>query len=265
MFGSSPNRVEADVGAWLLHCHRRVSNAFWRRMPLHSSGARRGEQAQRRCLRNEMAFRRKAGFNVKPNSGRISTTQSEARRDESSNAENEPSASNRSSRLAWPRSWGISGAWTNGKSRACVYERDLLLSSWLKRELPPRDYLLGSVMCTTSRWLVWGRPELEKLSSLSISPLLLPQGVSIPGLGSAGRPARVLYFDGELPAETFKERLQFIASRYGEDLNLYGYNRDALPDGEMPPFNTPDGEAWLWRKKGQNYKCSFSSLLFKTI
>jgi hypothetical protein len=47
----------------------------------------------------------------------------------------------------------------------------------------------------------------------------------------------VLYFHGELPAETFKERMQFIASRYGADQKLYGYNRDVLPDGEMPPFN----------------------------
>ena len=37
-----------------------------------------------------------------------------------------------------------------------------------------------------------------------------------------------MYFDGEMPAETFKERMELIASRYGPDLQLYGYNRDAL-------------------------------------
>jgi hypothetical protein len=33
---------------------------------------------------------------------------------------------------------------------------DLLLRAWLKRELPLRDYLLGNVFCTTSRWLIFG-------------------------------------------------------------------------------------------------------------
>jgi hypothetical protein len=129
-----------------------------------------------------------------------------------------------------------------------VRERDLLLSSWLKRELPPRDYLLGSVMCTTSRWLVWGETGVGKtLFALDLAAAIA-SGEPFLDWEAGKRPARVAYFDGELPAETFKERLQFIASRYGEDLNLYGYNRDALRDGEMPAFNSPEGEAWLWRE-----------------
>jgi hypothetical protein len=129
-----------------------------------------------------------------------------------------------------------------------VSEHDLLLSSWLNRDLPPRDYLLGNVMCTTSRWLVWGETGVGKtLFALDLASAVASGG-SFLGWEARGRPACVAYFDGELPAETFKERLQFIASRYGEDLNLYGYNRDDLHDGEMPPFNTPEGEDWLLRK-----------------
>jgi hypothetical protein len=64
----------------------------------------------------------------------------------------------------------------------------------------------------------------------------------------SGKRRRVMYLDGELPAETFKERLQIIAQRYGHDLELYAYNRDVLSDGEMPPLNTPAGEKWLWRE-----------------
>jgi hypothetical protein len=51
-----------------------------------------------------------------------------------------------------------------------------------------------------------------------------------------------------MPAETFKERMQLVAGEFGEDLILYGYNRDALGDGAMPPFNTEEGEKWLWRE-----------------
>jgi RecA-family ATPase len=129
-----------------------------------------------------------------------------------------------------------------------VCERDLLLSSWLQRELPPRDYLLGNIMCTTSRWLIWGETGVGKtLFALDLAAAVA-SGKSFLGWEARGRPARVSYFDGELPAETFKERMHFMASRYGEELNLYGYNRDVLPDGQMPPFNTPEGEAWLWRE-----------------
>ena len=35
-----------------------------------------------------------------------------------------------------------------------------------------------------------------------------------------------MYLDGEMPAETFKERMELIAQRYGSDITLYGYNRD---------------------------------------
>ena len=45
-----------------------------------------------------------------------------------------------------------------------------------------------------------------------------------------------MYLDGELPSETFKERMQLLASRYGASLELFGYNRDALGDDEMPPL-----------------------------
>jgi AAA domain len=39
---------------------------------------------------------------------------------------------------------------------------ELLLSSWLNLELPPRDYLLGSIMSTTSRWIVYGETGVGK-------------------------------------------------------------------------------------------------------
>jgi hypothetical protein len=39
---------------------------------------------------------------------------------------------------------------------------ELLLAAWLTRELPPRDYLLGNVFCTTSRWLIFGDTGVGK-------------------------------------------------------------------------------------------------------
>jgi hypothetical protein len=57
-----------------------------------------------------------------------------------------------------------------------------------------------------------------------------------------------MYLDGEMPVETFKERMELIAARYGRDLEFHGYNREDLGDGGMPPLNTPTGQAWLRRE-----------------
>jgi hypothetical protein len=125
---------------------------------------------------------------------------------------------------------------------------DLLLSEWLRREIPPRDFLLGNIMSTTSRWIVYGETGVGKtLFAMDMA------GATAAGEGflhwdGSGKRRRVMYLDGELPAETFKERLQIMAQRYGDDLELYAYNRDVLSDGEMPPLNTPTGEKWLWRE-----------------
>ena len=123
----------------------------------------------------------------------------------------------------------------------------LLVSAWLGRDLPPRDYLLGDVLCTTSRWLIFGETGIGKTLV----------GADIAGAVASGqaflnwearRPARVMYLDGELPAETFKERMQLIAARYGAEIPLWGYNRDVLDDDDLPPLNTPEGVAWLMRE-----------------
>ena len=127
---------------------------------------------------------------------------------------------------------------------ACSPRHHLLLSSWLTLKLPPRDYLFGNLLCTTSRWLIYGETGVGKtLFALELAgavasgkPFLAWEGI---------RRARVMYLDGEMPAETFKERMELVADQYGSTLELFGYNRDVLGDGEMPPLNTEAGEKWF--------------------
>ena len=40
--------------------------------------------------------------------------------------------------------------------------RNLLVSAWRKRQLPPRDYLLEGVLSTTARWLISGDTGIGK-------------------------------------------------------------------------------------------------------
>jgi hypothetical protein len=121
----------------------------------------------------------------------------------------------------------------------------LLTSNWLKLTLPPRDYLIGDLLCTTSRWILVGDTGIGKtLFSLDLAAAV-SGGVGMLDWQGTGKERRVMYLDGEMPAETFKERIEVVARRYRADLQLWVYNRDVLEDGAMPPLNTPGGEAWL--------------------
>jgi len=123
----------------------------------------------------------------------------------------------------------------------------LSLRAWMDLELPPRDYLLGDLLCTTSRFMI--------TAATGVGKTLL--GLDMAGAVAAGAPllhwsgrrrARVLYFDGEMPAETMQERLRLIAKLYGVDIDLLAYNRDLLDsryNESVPPLNSPEGIKWL--------------------
>ena len=118
------------------------------------------------------------------------------------------------------------------------------LAAWLKMKLPPRDYTLGKIMCTTSRWLLYGQTGLGK--TLFVFNMTAAVAAGKPFLGWAGgKQRRVLYLDGEMPKETFKERMEQIAEIYEPNIPFFGLNRDQLGDEGMPPLNTDVGEAWL--------------------
>jgi hypothetical protein len=131
-------------------------------------------------------------------------------------------------------------------SLTAAQRNKLLLSQWLQREIPPRDYLLGNVFSTSSRVLIYGETGVGKtLFAVDLA------GAIASGEGfmnwEGRRRSRVMYLDGELPPDTFKERMQLVASRYNEGIELYGYNRFDLEEMgvDMPPLNTEPGEAWL--------------------
>lgn len=141
--------------------------------------------------------------------------------------------------------------WHNGQdAKAPPYagnREEFLLSAWLDLDIPPRDHLLGGVLCTTSRMLLIGETGIGKTLCANEIGGGIASGNG--ALGWAGqRIGRVMFLDGEMPAETFKERSELIAERHGRDIPFYGYNRDRLRDDEMPPLNTEPGQKWLWNE-----------------
>jgi AAA domain len=126
----------------------------------------------------------------------------------------------------------------------------LLVSEWRKRELPPRDYLLENVLCTTSRWLISGDTGIGKtLFALELGFAMGASAHFVNWKGVArGQPPCIMYLDGEMPSETMKERIEAAAAIYGDEVKLFAYNRDDLGPDAMPPLNKPEGQTWLWHE-----------------
>lgn len=121
---------------------------------------------------------------------------------------------------------------------------DLSLAGWLARDIAPKEFLLGDVFHKTSRWMIYGDTGAGKtLFALNMAAAI---AAGRPFLEWQGRrPARVVYLDGEISADTFKQRLAAVADEYGSEAKLFADNRDVLGSNEMPPLNTTEGERWL--------------------
>ena len=125
---------------------------------------------------------------------------------------------------------------------------DFLVAAWRSLDLPPRDYLLENLMCSTSRWEIIGETGVGKtLFCLDLAFAIAAGANFLTWKGV--RPCRVMYLDGELPAETLKERIESAAKLFGEP-QLYAYNRDRLTDADLPPLNKPEGQKWLLAEIG---------------
>ena len=126
---------------------------------------------------------------------------------------------------------------------------DYSAKSWLDKVMQPRDYLMGTLLCTTSRWMIYAPTGLGKTLFTMNMMAAVASGAQFLNW-RPGRKSSVLYIDGEMPAETFKERIIQVTNLFGKDIDLIGINRDdeASKNNEMPPLNTEDGVKWLKHK-----------------
>ena len=129
------------------------------------------------------------------------------------------------------------------------------IHAWVQLDIPEPDRLLGDLVTTTTRVFFVGRTGLGK----TMFGLGLACGIAS-GAGflhwPCARPAKVLYLDGEMPAELIKPRAIDALRRAGAPVpegNLFIFGRDielsarkACP--ELPPFeplNLPGGGAFV--------------------
>ncbi len=131
----------------------------------------------------------------------------------------------------------------------------LSIEAWAARDIPEPDYLLGNLITTTSRAFLVGRTGLGK----TMLALAIAVGAAS-GRGflnwRSSRPARVLYIDGEMPAELIKARAVDALRRAAVQIphgNLVIYGRDIEEEisrqfptlGTLAPLNTEQGRNFV--------------------
>jgi hypothetical protein len=135
--------------------------------------------------------------------------------------------------------------------------KELATSTWLARNVPPTDRLLGDLITTTSRAFLIGPSGLGK----TMLGLGFAMGMGF-GIGflhwRASRPARVLYIDGEMPVELLIQRLRDAARRIGAEHyidNIMVFSTEDMEDiaerwptlGMFEPLNTEAGQDFIKR------------------
>jgi hypothetical protein len=119
----------------------------------------------------------------------------------------------------------------------------LAVSTWLARDIPSADYLMGEWLSTTSRAMLVAPTGLGKTNFCLALSFAVALGRDFLRW-RARRPARVLFVDGEMSKRLMKARLTDAARRAGAvPSNLFVLCRDDLDS--MPPLNTSAGQQFV--------------------
>jgi hypothetical protein len=120
------------------------------------------------------------------------------------------------------------------------------IASWLSRDIPPPDLLLGLWLSTSTRALLVGATGLGKtMLGLEIAYAVAAKVDFLHW--TAQRPGKVLYVDGEMPRRQMKKRIADLVKRHGGEIpdNLTVISKEDYED--MPPLNTEAGQKWMDR------------------
>jgi hypothetical protein len=120
----------------------------------------------------------------------------------------------------------------------------LSLASWLTRDIPEPDFLLGELLSTTCRVELIGPTGLGKTNLLMTAGMAVADGCDFLHWRGCGRPHRVLFIDGEMSRRLAKKRLVDAARRHGRmPETFYYFNREDFP--EFAPLNTEAGQKFI--------------------
>ena len=126
----------------------------------------------------------------------------------------------------------------------------LSFDTWINREIPTPERLLGNFITTGARVFLVGRTGLGKTHLAMALAHAIASGSGFCHWRASGKPRRVLYVDGEMPADLIKARCADLGRRTGsspKDLLVYSAtiaDHVAAVDpalGGFAPLNTEPG------------------------
>ena len=122
----------------------------------------------------------------------------------------------------------------------------LPLAYWMMRDIAAPDFLLGSIVSTTSRVEIIGPTGLGKTNLGLGMAFTMADGVDFLHWRGCGRLRRILYLDGEMSRRLMKQRLQDASRRCDSvPTTLFVLNREDYPG--LPPLNTEAGQQFVDR------------------
>jgi hypothetical protein len=122
----------------------------------------------------------------------------------------------------------------------------ITLEDWLARALPSPDFVLGDILSTTTRGILFAETGLGKTLFCTAAAFAMAAGRVF--LGWKGhRPVRVLYIDGEMSRILFRDRMRDEAVRSGlKPQGFHGLSHDDIVN--FQPLNTPIGQQQIERE-----------------
>ena len=119
------------------------------------------------------------------------------------------------------------------------------LVTWLDRDIPDPDFMLGELLSTTSRLLLIAPTGLGKTNFAMAVAIAEATGTIAFLHWKIPKPRRVLYIDGEMSDRLMKKRaVDAVRRNFGQG-QLFILSREDFPD--MPPLDTPAGQRYLDR------------------
>jgi len=122
------------------------------------------------------------------------------------------------------------------------------LEDFLQRQFPPREYLVRPVVSKQGLVMLHAARGTGKTQIALTIGLGAACGGPVLHNWQAPQPCRVLYIDGEMPANAMQERVAHIVRGFTAE-PAAGYFRlitpDLAPDGILPNLATPGGQAAL--------------------
>jgi putative DNA primase/helicase len=136
----------------------------------------------------------------------------------------------------------------NGSDNQPVPEiRALTAAEFLKLELAPREKIIGPWLPEKGLVMIYSPRGVGKTLLGMTSAYAIAAGDGFLGF-KIEAPRKVLYLDGEMPAQTMQERLAAIVAGFSKQPPTNEHFRILISDLSqvgLPDLATPEGQAWI--------------------